>query len=238
MARVSDTREKVRALAQRIHDEGGSPTPTIIRKMLGKGSPNTIVDELRAWAEGRTPVASPAQETAQALSRMGLAEMAALLEKVAGQNEKQHEFLHRAAELLKSSQQLPDMLVTMTSRFEALTQKMASDREWLEQQLKLISSRYEGVQRHSLLQVNEAREEAVKWKQKYSSVKDELATWRTTLEQKNSQLQSEVAWLKGKAGEALTFPSETPAPSESAARHTADGSYSGHPRARVLNEQE
>lgn len=55
MARVTDTRQRVRELAGQLASQGIEPTPSLIRSFLGKGSPNTGVDELRRWKDEQSP---------------------------------------------------------------------------------------------------------------------------------------------------------------------------------------
>ena len=251
MPRVTDTRERVRALANRIAQEGGKPNPTLIRQMLGGGSPNTIVDELKKWAGERATPTSPAKETAGALERIGMLELSNVLKEALAQNQKQQEFLHQASVLLASAKNIPDILSGLTKQFQKVSDQMSEDRTWMERELHSVNTRFEGVQRYMLLQVNEAREEATKWKENHSSVKGEFYTWQCTLEQKNASLLEEVTWLKGKLGlppGQPGFSAETRKPTLSTGKKSdfsaeiaatspsiaATSTYPGHPRAVTL----
>ena len=51
MGRITDTRSKVREAAAIPLSRGVTPTPTKVRELIGGGSPNVIVDELRKLRE-------------------------------------------------------------------------------------------------------------------------------------------------------------------------------------------
>lgn len=59
MPRKTGTRIRVRELAEQLHRGGTEPTVRLLRDLLGGGSPNTIVDELRRWRTEAAPRTLP-----------------------------------------------------------------------------------------------------------------------------------------------------------------------------------
>lgn len=237
MARVTDTRAQVRILAQKIADEGGIPTPTVIRQMLGRGSQTTIVDELKRWSGARAKPAPPGQETATVMERLGLREVATLLEQATAQAEQQRTFLVQAGDLLKASERLPLLVAEMTVKFSSLEKQLLGDREWMHKELELMNTRFEAMQRRALLQIEEAREESVHWRGKYKGLQDEFGVWRTTMDRRNGQLQDRVAWLSGKLGVEVPVSAVAQVkPSSPVTRPV--GGYRGHPRAVAPHSDE
>lgn len=258
MARYTDTRALVRKAAQDIDRSGQVPTPSLIRGILGTGSMNTIVDELRRWREAQGPVfkqsvALPALElsasTQEALKLVSLAEVQEVLGSV------QEALLSQA----KSTAALQERLVAREEQDaqvqEALSQAVGLIRETnashaaalalIATSLEKVSSRFEGVQRHMLLQVNEAREHASAWKDKHLASKLDFATWRDVLQAQVLRLTEELAWTKGSAGVPpgakgfCSSPIVRPGPAAVArprpllppAPSPAASPYPGHPRA-------
>lgn len=234
MPRFTDTRAQVRIFAQKIHDEGGTPTPKLIRQLLGKGSPNTIVDELRAWSASVTRAPLPENSSVMAFERAGLKEVAFYLEKAAAQSTEQKAFLEQAKGLLQASHKLPVALSGMAEKFQELAQKLEDDRSWMEQELRKMNERFEAVQRRALLQIDEARTEAIRWKTKYSALEDEHGAWRSTTEQRAHQLTEQVSWLRGRLNIELSSSPTRQAQPLNSGKKLQEFSYPGHPRARVL----
>jgi hypothetical protein len=235
MARITDTRARVRELADHVSAQGLEPTPSIIRKLLGKGSPNTIVDELKAWAADRAEpetLLSPRLDPT-ALERVGLSEVAGLLKKVMLMQCQLAENLAASEEKVNPLKtQLPsEHLKKILDSILELTSKTDADRSSIQKEFNNANARIDGVRRYMLLQVEEARLEASRWKAKHDDIKQELSTWQGTMRMKNQTLQDELIWLKGK----FNIPSQTPNTNDFTADRKAKrpiGVYPGHPRAR------
>lgn len=210
MAGNSDTRSLVRKLATDIAAQGGVPSPTLIRKALGKGSMSTVVDELSKWAKAREPVLAAAPNAPPALPfpppQTPPAPYPAEL----------------VTELLRQLAALGSQMELMAARDRAI-----------EERLEAVSARMDGMQRHMLLQIHEAREHAAKWKDRFTATKHEAEVWRDTLQAQNLRLTEEVAWLKGSRGAPLqerVRPVQA-APGAAQPGPPTVGRYPGHPRA-------
>lgn len=213
MARTTDTRARVRELADRIQAEGGQPTPTLIREMLGGGSPNTIVSELRAWTADQLALNGGAPARAQkALSttkvvaeRMGLDELASLLSDVATTGSA---LTAQAKELLSAGAGLrhdKNAIGELAALCAELVAQLQADRTWMREEMEKIGQRFEGVQKHMLMNISTAREETIRWKEEAKFAKEEAQTWRHALLSKTDALQTENARLRGML-EALGHP--------------------------------
>lgn len=239
MARLTPTRALVRKYAQQIHEQGGTPTLAMLKRMLGnKGSPNTVLDELRRWQEdlGARPAAAPAHagqpRTAPATSDEEAASASAEVASVAKQ-------LQDAAASLRTAEALPALVQALTTQFNALGERLAADRQWMQKELELMNARFEAVQRRALLQIDEARGEATKWREKHLQVQAEFATWKDANRQRSQKLMDENAWLRGKLGMPVGGPPTndesasaalSPSLPQSHAGARPSG-YPGHPRA-------
>lgn len=205
MPRVTDTRQRVREIADALQSEGLEPTPGLVRERLGKGSPNTIVEELRAW---RAATASAAAARDAALSAPSPAPFAAAapaqLERLAGLLEDSLRATREHAEQLEALVQLPEQIRTLTQGLTTLelelqrqAQAAASQNQRFEQQLQLVQDRADAVQKHMLLSIEEAREDARRWKEAARKAQDETQTWRFTLQRRVEELLAENGRLKG-----------------------------------------
>lgn len=213
MARTTDTRTRVRELANRIHAEGGTPTPTLIREMLGSGSPNTIVSELRAWSADLSASGNSVPERAQkaltttkvVAERLGLDELASLLSDVAATGGALTEQVKELLDAGAGLRQEKDSLSSLTALCAELVNQLRTDRAWMREELEKISHRFEGVQKHMLMNISTAREETIRWKEEAKFAKEEAQTWRHALLSKTDALQTENARLRGML-EALGHP--------------------------------
>lgn len=203
MTRSTDTRALVREAAEKLFRQGKTPTPTIIRELLGKGSPNTIVSELRAWSAEKAGDSVPSAPVA--IKAPG----AAPLENFA-------------------------QLEQLVQRIETAAKLPATPTEHVEQALRGVEARFEGVQKYMLLQVGEARDEASKWKSRFEALKDEFGQWQTVTRQRHSALVTENAWLRGRLNEAIK--DNGPFFVDSSAPKKAIEGYPGFPRARHTDD--
>lgn len=174
MSRKTDTRAKAIAAAQELSGLGISPTVAAIREKIGGGSPNTIVSALRQWrgapAEGAPPAGAPPASAAQ---------VAALYEQL--------------LLVLKEARVLSEELTAARARSD-------QDRRWFEEQLVLAQTRYSAVQSYMLRAIDDARQTATDFKEKYTQATQELSTWRAVMTDKNSRLQAELDVLKRQTG--------------------------------------
>lgn len=245
MSRTTPTRVRVRELAEQLVLAGEAPSPTRIRAMLGTGSPNTIVSELKAWVKdrsitetaaalvaapaskpghppvARTPTAAPASEPIEATKDGATAPApgAALP-------------LDRE-DLLEVIAQISAQLAQLNTKSTTLVTSLADYREATKAELLAIGARFEGVQKYMLMQINEAREESIRWRQKHQQARDEFGQWQTTVRQKTDALASENAWLRGRLNEPrppVGAESANAPPTAISTPARAPG-YPGHPHA-------
>lgn len=239
MARLTDTRARVREIAEQLSQDGLKPTPGLIRKLLGRGSPNTIVEELKAWQSERAVHSSSSglKLPPEALERVGLREISELLERLLlVQSQMQRPSL---SETSPSIANLTQKLTELAVSLEKLECKLENDRQMVQREFKNASGRFDGVQRYMLLQVEEARQEATRWKLKHDSIQRELGTWRGTMQIKNQALLEELIWLKGKYGVVLAREKTSSTDFSAEIEEPRDlGRYPGHPRARPESDAE
>jgi hypothetical protein len=199
VARLTNTRTNVREAAQRILESGGNPTPTVIRAMLGgKGSPNTIVQELRKFmGEQQAPTAVQVSSV-QAIERVGLKELAALLAETVVLNTGIQNSINELSMRMSAVSTTIAELEELKSIFVSLSNNLSLDKALISKELSGVAARFDSIQKIMLVGVDEAREAAKAWKQKYIVTRDDAETWRITMTQKLNKQQEELAYLKGK----------------------------------------
>jgi hypothetical protein len=209
----TDTRQRVRELAQKISEQGRAPTPTVVRRLLGGGSPNLIVDELRAWRKDQAGLAkSPTQAAggppAYSTADLGqikedLAEvrqvLAALREDVRHATASRRTLTpeRQCEEALSATGGADELGAQIHARLCELLAGCRAQAEATEN----VAQRFDAVQRMTLMSVEEARAETRSWKERYHALQDEMRTWRTSLSAQNSALGLECAQLKGQLEE-------------------------------------
>ena len=192
MSRTSNTRTLVRELANKIHAEGGVPTPTLIKGLLGKGSPNTIVSELQVW---RKELPSNNESNKPPIP-VNLLEITTIVKSVIVLVSELKESLSQAeASRVVYSQELAT-ITELTVNVSELSVSLKTDRDWMQAELQKINARFEAVQKRMLMSIDDAREDARKWKERAISQKEESETWRLTLEQKANSQSQEIARLR------------------------------------------
>ncbi len=202
MPRATDTRERVRELAAQIRAQGGEPTATLIRSVLGRGSPNLIVDELRRWRSEQTPTAASAVSaqisSPSALERLGLQDLAQALEQSRRLTAEQSEALASLQQLRTSMASTAQAVAAGVAQIASLFESLAQERKAIEAQVQAQQDRFEGVQRYMLRAIDDAREETRQWKERARGLQEELLTWRTTIQGRLDMLLAENGNLKGK----------------------------------------
>jgi hypothetical protein len=215
MARYTETRSLVRKAAQNILNAGQTPTANLVRAILGTGSLSTIVDELRRWRKDSelpsvsiTPGGVPtevAPAVQSALKAIALVEAQSLLVSVQHSLAEQRQLtlalearlVARDAKDARLEQVLRETVAALSAAQAGHTQSHAGVADSLER----MCSRFDGVQRHMLLQINEARENASAWKDRHIASKRDFAVWRDTLQAQVLQLTERLAWAQGNAGQ-------------------------------------
>lgn len=208
MPRRTDTYARTLELANKWAAEGLAVGPAAIRAALGNtGSLSTITRALNDW-RGDSP-SSPSLESRKTWPSQSALDALA----------------HQVGELQKTLQEAkPSTTASPVGGAE------------LDAQIKAVIARFDGAQRHMLLQIEEARAEAAKWKARYEAAQKEAKTWRETLHSSTAQLREEVMWLRGKAGVEGSPPKLPRLETSSSFRAANQGApveakYPGHPRA-------
>jgi hypothetical protein len=238
MSRQTDTRMQVRALADKLLAEGGTPTPTLIRQLLGKGSPNTIVDELAKWRESReTPsqqlAGAPQRSIHEVVSRLGLEDLGSYLETAESLMQRQSELSRSLADALEVVFALRTNLDTSTTASNELKQTLLADRDAFAVELRKINERFEGVQQYMLLQIDEARTESSRWRSAFIALRERVGSHEEILRARVHGLEAENAWLRGQLGESAQVGSRLPASPLSQLSDDPLATYSGHPLAKA-----
>lgn len=224
---------------------------------------NTIVDELRKWreSEGATlersapqaPAAAPALPPAaqEPLKLVTFVEVVDLLNSVRSLAEQQLQTSARLAEKLEAREkqdvQIQEVLQSTLAALASQDARHAAQLSAVAEGMEKLASRFDGVQRHMLLQIAEAREQATSWKEKHIASKKDFAVWRDTLQAQVLRLTEELAWSRGSTGKPLPRPEPAASaalrPTERLNASTTSGApgrqepsatYPGHPRASPL----
>lgn len=178
MSRYTTTRDQVRALANTLYLEGTEPTSTLILKRLGKGSPNTVVDELRKWKAARTaelqapPASLPALQEQDSFGEDCLAGGPA--QPMPARAEPNEE--NSAVE-------------TLTRNVAELTVKMS--------ELDIAIQRLDGIRTMALKQIDEARGQARYWEEEARRLRGESSAREQAYRQAMYAAQSQADELRG-----------------------------------------
>jgi hypothetical protein len=155
MTRLTTTRARVRELADTLSAKGIEPTSTLILARLGKGSPNTVVDELRRWRADKGLAAPNTRTTSPA----GVPDNANAGDQAVGE--------HVAA--LRQSLALltpfADSIVRSTGDLGRLTSQIA--------ELNAAVQRLDGIRLLALKQIDEARGLARYWEEEARRLREE-----------------------------------------------------------------
>lgn len=204
MAKVTDTREKVREVAKLIMEKGGQPTPTLVRKMLGdKGSHSTIVDELRKiLAESIEDLPPTHGISAQkAVEQLGLEELAHSLRDAKEGTAHIQELLKNLSNLMSSAVSDVQGISDLKEICEKLGTALTLDKAMLEKELMGLIQRFDGMQHRMLMEIEAAREDARKWKANYIKTRDEGESWKISMTMRFNKQQEELAYLRGRLDE-------------------------------------
>lgn len=185
MGRKSETRERVREIADDLARQGIVPSSRKILELLGKGSLSTITDELEAWQRGPVSLpgaAAPAVTAADEDDKTATqgATGTAILDLLSG----------RLAELLAIAEKTQQELALVRAELGDL-------RTSHQEQLDTAYKRYEAVQRHALLQVDEARQTTAQLRERVKTLTSELDTREMAHSGKLQAAREENARLRG-----------------------------------------
>lgn len=206
MARTTDTRAQVRAAADKLAAAGTTPTPTLVKGLLGKGSNTTIVDELRKWTQERAAPGSesgtePGVATPAALERLGASEAAALVASASQAAKELEESLAHVSEAITQIATYPETL----SKVHEAVARLVSAHESLQAdhsaELEKAYKRYESVQRFMMNQVAQTREELVAERARHKEFSDSAQARESALTKQVTELRDQVQLLRGRLEE-------------------------------------
>jgi len=195
MARVSETRTRVREIARTLSDAGQEVSSLKILDILGSGSLSTITDELKKMEAERT--ASSAYEhppTAGAIPQQvappSPAPAVTAAPPITAEN---------LAEALQAA--AAPFLETIEKLYSEVTElrvELSSVRSSNAEQLALAYQRYEAVQRHAMLQIDEARQTAAELRHRLATVTADVEAREDAQRNKMQLLRDENVRLKAK----------------------------------------
>lgn len=190
MAKQTDTRRRAREVALLMLERGEKPTSWNVRQALGGGSPNTIADEVKKVLAEQglaKPVEEPSRDFVNDAHRT-LKDILADLRESADQLKLAAKERHKFSEAMAALEQ---RLNEQQSKFQELISTTNSLMAKFETQL-------EGVRKHMLMSIEEARQETRMWKEAAQRIKEESAIWRSSLDSKILALTEERAALRAK----------------------------------------
>lgn len=192
MGRVTDTRARVREAAALLRSKGVEPTPTKIRKLLGAGSPNVIVDELRKLREAGYP-AEAAQDTVSVRAAEAPGFEKALRE--LGQEQLAEE-LEQAKTLQLQLDNTGQMMAQFVQAANELLSELREERSKGVEQLNLALSRFDALSRQMMLIADAARQQQKQERENLSARISELETWQASLRDVASNQRTRIAVLE------------------------------------------
>jgi cell division protein FtsB len=187
-------------LAAELLAKGEIPSSRKIRDMLGEGSLSTITDELKQW-EAEQRVARKAT-VAQSLGLLPDGENLPSTQ----EEEQRNEPLELPSSSTESGVSMdPAWGARVVAELERNNKELANLRAELatlrashDQQLRLAYERFEAVQRHALLQVDEARRDAADLREKLSNARLDAQVKEDAVKAKSQKLRDENAVLTAK----------------------------------------
>lgn len=204
MAKRPDPRPRIREIALQMYAQGDTPTPKLVREALGGGSPNIIVEVLHQLRTERNEQAArvtgiPVQKrpAVEALQNLGLQDVVELIGSAA-----------RTADALRDSvADVPRMLGTIERLLGEVTQlradlkdarsEAASARAWFEAEVAKVEARYSGVQKHMLLQIEDARAASARTREELRAALDDRGVRDNQQKMIISELRNENSRLLG-----------------------------------------
>ncbi len=176
MGRVSDTRARVRAIADEMAAAGQSISSRKVLEVLGAGSLSTITDELKSWSATRArrlapqclvvPAdgVAPPPPPVSAVSALASAPLPSTPSPGAslgsGPAEKPEPLLPGPAAVTQGE------VRALFEELRLIREELAAIRKENEEQLAKAYQRYEAVQRRAMEQIDEARQVAAELKEK------------------------------------------------------------------------
>lgn len=197
MARTSETRKKVRAAALELIAKRRPVTSRNVRELLGAGSFATITDELGKWEAEQLKAGETLTASAhQPLSRHPQSVDPVEYEASTSSHTAGGGLEAPNAAIAAVSTDILAQLAGLRVQLEAVSVELASSRKSNEEQLALAYQRYEGVQRHAMVQIDEARQLAAELRQRLAFVTKDFETREDANRGKMQSLREENVRLR------------------------------------------
>jgi len=195
---ASDTRARVRDIALKEFAAGRQPSVRGILRQLGRGSPNTVVDEIRKI---KKEIESPDRHEDGQSTLLNL-----VIEKIDRIVANAGPKYATAAQVIqhKSEMESEDGL---RADVNALKHEVAKNRAWMKDEIDKAYERYEAVQKQMMLVADQARQQANYWRDLAKKEKEDSSAWIDALEKKVAILERKNSDLAAKA-EALAAETE------------------------------
>ncbi|VTU41455.1 MULTISPECIES: DNA-binding protein [unclassified Variovorax] len=201
-ATPSDTRKRVREIADQLLAAGTAPTSTLVRKLLGKGSFETIVGELKLWeADRQRPLPNKRDPTAEALDRVGAQQAAELIAQAADASKSLTAAVASVRLAASEIASFPALVATLTEQVRALTQVVEDDRKAMRDELAKANARYEGVQKYAMTAIEAARAESRMLQEQLAQTGDKTGARESAYRQQAEDLRVLVHQLQGRLAE-------------------------------------
>lgn len=187
-----------------MYAQGTTPTPKIVRDALGGGSPNIIVEVLaqlrneRQQVEtGETGIPPEQKKVADALQSIGLHEATALIAEAASTAADMREAVATIPRLLDTIEKLLGEATSLRAAVEKAVTDATEARRWFEAEVTKVEARYSGVQKHMLLQIEDARASSVRLREELRQSQDDKGLRDNQYKMTINDLRNENARLTG-----------------------------------------
>jgi len=204
MAKRPDPRPRIREIALQMYAQGDTPSPKLVREALGGGSPNIIVEvlhQLRAEREERTAKETgiPAQKrpAVEALQNLGLQDVVELIGNAARTADALRDSVADVPRMLGTIERLLGEVNQLRSELKDARAEAASARSWYEAEVTKVEARYSGVQKHMLLQIEDARAASAHTREELRAALDDRGVRDNQHKMLINDLRNENAKLHG-----------------------------------------
>jgi hypothetical protein len=204
MVGKANPRPRIREIALHMYAQGTTPTPKLVRDALGGGSPNIIVEVLaqlrneRQLAEsGETGIPPEQKKVADALQSIGLHEATALIAEAASTAAEMRESVASIPQLLGTIERVLNEATFLRAAVEKAVADASEARRWFETEVTKVEARYTGVQKHMLLQIEDARASSARLREELRQSQDDKGLRDNQYKMTINDLRTENARLNG-----------------------------------------
>lgn len=204
MAKRPDPRPRIREIALQMYAQGDTPSPKLVREALGGGSPNIIVEvlhQLRAERDELTAKETgiPAQKrpAVEALQNLGLQDVVELIGNAARTADALRDAVVDVPRMLGTIERLLGEVNQLRTELRDAHTAAASARAWFEAEVVKVEARYSGVQKHMLLQIEDARAASARTREELRAALDDRGVRDNQQKMLINELRNENSRLLG-----------------------------------------